>query len=114
LKPGWVVPSIVTGSVIVGSAPMTTEIVLLPEPIANRISSAPGFPFASRIAWRSEPGPESLLVVTVKTDPAAAAVSPTPPAPSTARPAAASSAQVRLPGVAIIRASLSQLSLTDT
>jgi hypothetical protein len=31
----------------------------------NAIVSAPGFAFASRIAWRSEPAPESAVLVTV-------------------------------------------------
>src|SRR5512135_719067 len=30
------------------------------------IVSAPGFALASRIAWRSDPGPESAVVVTAK------------------------------------------------
>src|ERR1700687_151817 len=37
-----------------------------PPPILNAIVSNPGFPFASNIAWRREPGPESLVVRTVK------------------------------------------------
>src|SRR5215831_3574705 len=40
--------------------------VWTPEPgIANAIVSAPGWPFASRIAWRSDPVPESFVFVTV-------------------------------------------------
>src|SRR5262245_5448695 len=32
----------------------------------NAIASIPGFPFASRIALRNDPGPESFVLVTVK------------------------------------------------
>jgi hypothetical protein len=49
------------GSAVVG------EIVWTPEPgIANAIVSGPGLVFASRIAWRRLPAPESAVVVTVK------------------------------------------------
>ena len=51
-NPGCVVPSIVTGSVIVGSADVTA-IVFAPEPIENRIVSGPGFALAAWIASRS-------------------------------------------------------------
>ena len=55
-------PSIVSASVTVGR--------LLPSVIvpvtAKVIVSAPGTALASRIAWRSDPGPESLVVVTLK------------------------------------------------
>ena len=37
-----------------------------PEPLMLKvIVSAPGFAFASRIAWRSDPAPESFVFVTV-------------------------------------------------
>src|SRR5712691_1787619 len=65
-KPGWVEPSIVTVSVIVGSAEIGL-IVCKPEPgILNVIRSAPELPLASRIACRKEPRPLSLALVTVK------------------------------------------------
>ena len=54
----------VTGSVIVGSGDKG-EIVWGPVPIANVIVSAPAFVFASRIACRSEPAPESFVLVTL-------------------------------------------------
>ena len=63
--PGWVVPSIVTGSVISGRAD-AGEMVWTPAPgIANTMMSAPGFALASRIAWRSDPAPLSAVLVTV-------------------------------------------------
>ncbi len=59
-------PSIRTGCVISGR-PEASAIVCTPEPgIAKAMSSLPGFAFAERIAWRSEPAPESLVLVTVK------------------------------------------------
>jgi hypothetical protein len=45
---------------------LATAIVWTPAPgMLNAISSSPGLPFASRTAWRSEPAPESAVVVTV-------------------------------------------------
>jgi hypothetical protein len=42
-------------------------ILLVPAPgIWNSIRSGPAFEFASVIAWRSEPEPESFVVMTVK------------------------------------------------
>ena len=66
----------VTGSVIVSGVSVT--MVWTPvEGIANAIVSAPGLPFASRMAWRSDPAPESAVVVTVKVAaPAPVAASP--------------------------------------
>src|SRR5262245_30027134 len=50
-----------------GSRELAGVIVWTPAPgMLNAIVSRPGFPFASRIAWRSDPGPESLVFVTVK------------------------------------------------
>jgi hypothetical protein len=64
-EPGCVYPSTVRTSVAFGSHVVKT-IVWTPAPgMLKSIVSAPGFAFASRIAWRSEPAPESALVVTV-------------------------------------------------
>src|SRR6188508_1595265 len=64
--PGCVYPSTVTGSVVLGSHVVST-IVWTPAPgMLKSIVSAPGLAFASVIAWRSDPAPESALVVTVK------------------------------------------------
>src|SRR5581483_9067329 len=72
-KPGCERPLITTGSVTAGSAADVTAIVWTPDPGSpNRITSAPGFAFASRIACRSEPDPESAVVVTTKVCPDAA------------------------------------------
>src|SRR2546422_742825 len=68
-KPGWVLPSIVTVSVIAGK---TAMILRGPVPgILNAIVSAPGFALASRITCASEPAPVPLVLVTVKVVPAA-------------------------------------------
>ena len=64
--PGWLVPAMVTGSVIAGSGvrrvmnfgPISGTLML------NVIVCTPAWAFASRIAWRSEPAPESAVVVT--------------------------------------------------
>src|SRR2546427_2672255 len=64
-KPGCVVPSTITGSVTKGSGE-SGLIVCAPEPILKAITSGPGLAFASRIAWRSEPGPLSAVLVTTK------------------------------------------------
>ena len=34
--------------------------------VVKRMMSSPAVAFASKIAWRSEPGPESAVMVTVK------------------------------------------------
>ena len=61
LDPAWVVPAMVTGSEIVGRG-VSGRIVLGPGAgMAKVIVSAPGFALASRIAWRNEPVPESLV-----------------------------------------------------
>ncbi len=55
MAPGCVVASSDTCSVIAGRGD-AGEMVCAPEPgIANVMASAPGFAFASRMAWRSEP-----------------------------------------------------------
>jgi hypothetical protein len=53
----------ITGSVIVGS-PEWSMMVCGPFEMLNEILSRPGFSFASRMAFRSEPVPESAVVVT--------------------------------------------------
>ena len=65
-NPGCVVPSRTTGSVIGGRMDAGT-IVWTPAPgMSNAIvSSVPTDAFESRIAWRSDPAPESAVVVTV-------------------------------------------------
>src|SRR5689334_23205621 len=63
--PGCVYPSIVTGSVIVGQN-VAAAMVWRPVPgIANAMTSAPTLAFASRMAWRKLPAPESLVLTTV-------------------------------------------------
>ena len=64
LTTGWAVPSMVTGSVIVGSALASVMRGTPTAAIANVIVSAPTIAFASMIAWRSEPGPASSVVAT--------------------------------------------------
>ncbi|WP_228551378.1 hypothetical protein [Mumia zhuanghuii] len=60
--PGWVKPSMVTGSVICGSSDVG-EIVTGPEPMAKRIVSAPPPAFASWIAARRvQTAPVAALV----------------------------------------------------
>ena len=64
-NPGWLVPSIVTVLVIAGRA-VAGLIVCTPEPgMSKSIVSAVDAALAFRIAWRSEPGPLSLVLVTV-------------------------------------------------
>ena len=64
LKPGCVVPSMTTGSVMVGRAEVGL-MVFTPLPMPKAIVSSPGVMFALRMAWRSDPRPESLVLVTV-------------------------------------------------
>src|SRR5262245_60859200 len=75
--PGCVVASSVVGCMTVGR-PDVGAIVCTPEPgMAKTMVSGPAFALASRIAWRSEPAPESFVVVTVNVAagaPAAAAM----------------------------------------
>ncbi len=62
-KSGAVVPSIETGLVIAGSDVAPTRIV---PGTLKLMTSNPGAASAWRIAWRREPGPESLRLVTAK------------------------------------------------
>jgi hypothetical protein len=63
--PGCVVPSIVTGAVMGGSAVLSTSSLFAGAPgILNLMMSWPGVLLALRIAVRSEPIPLSLVVVT--------------------------------------------------
>src|SRR5688572_2291602 len=58
----------IIGSVIVGSG-LAGLIVRTPEPgMLKATVSNPELALASRIAWRSEPAPVSLVLVTVKVD----------------------------------------------
>jgi hypothetical protein len=66
--PGWVYPSIITGSVMASKA-VAGCIVCGPAPgISKSIVSKPGFVFAWLIASRSEPAPESLVLVTTRVE----------------------------------------------
>ena len=67
-KPGWVVPSMSTEVVIEGRGE-PSAIVWTPVPgMAKSIVLVPPVcALESRIAWRSEPGPLSAVVVTTKT-----------------------------------------------
>src|SRR5262245_21024748 len=64
-KPGWLVPSRTAESVRAGSG-ADGAMVCGPEPMAKWIVSKPGLALASRRACRSEPGPLSAAVVTVR------------------------------------------------
>ena len=64
-KPGWVVPSITTGSVMDGRD--RTGLMVREGPLMLKvIVSRPGAALASRIACRREPGPKSPVFVTTK------------------------------------------------
>src|SRR5262249_6462913 len=63
-NPGCVVPSMVTGPVMVGKAD-SGAMVCTPEPMAKVIVSGPGFALALSRVQRSEPMPLSLVLVTV-------------------------------------------------
>jgi hypothetical protein len=64
-NPGCVVPSMTTGTVIIGSADVGAN-VTAPEPTANLIVLVnPVFRFEFRIACRSVPGPLSAVLVTL-------------------------------------------------
>ena len=66
-KPGCVVPSIVipVRNAIAGRS-VASAIECGPEPaMLNAMMCGPAAPLASRIAWRSDPAPESAIVVTV-------------------------------------------------
>src|SRR5687767_2146215 len=62
-QPGWEVPSITTGAEIVGSAD-SGAIVVAPLAMLNVIVLGPMPEFASTIAWRRDPGPASLVLLT--------------------------------------------------
>ncbi len=65
-KPGCVVPSMVTGSLMVGSV-VFNLMVRTPAPgMLKVMRSCPGTALASRTAWRSEPAPASFVFVTAK------------------------------------------------
>src|SRR5215471_5524741 len=77
-KPGCVVPSMMTDSLIFGSAEVG-EIVCGPDPILNAIVSCPGLLFAAMMASRKlqsasqNPSLVSAVLVTVKVVPACTA-----------------------------------------
>ena len=90
-KPGCVVPSIITGSVIAGRADVG-EIVFAPDPIENRIVSTPAAALAALIASRSvqlaalqSPSSVSALELTVKVAAGDAAVTATYRTPASTR-----------------------------
>jgi hypothetical protein len=64
-NPGCELPPMNTWPRICGSA-VSGEIVCGPVPIKKSIESESGSAFASRIACRNDPGPESLVFVTTK------------------------------------------------
>src|SRR5262249_3778128 len=64
-KPGCVVASIVTGSVIAGRSAVRVN-VCGPDPMAKEIVSAPELAFAARVAALRDPATLSAVVVTVK------------------------------------------------
>jgi len=66
LDPGCVYPSITTGWVIVGRT-LSGLMVWTPVPGMLKLIVPPPMELASRIAWRNEPVPLSLVFVTVKT-----------------------------------------------
>jgi hypothetical protein len=85
-KPGCVVPSTTTGPVMAGSGD-AGAIVCEPLPMLKSITSLPACALALWIAERSEPGPESAAVVTIRVDAPAfptAAASSTNNAPASA------------------------------
>jgi hypothetical protein len=66
--PGWVVPSMEIAAEI-GGRSVVGAIVWTPDPgMLKAITPPLPTASASRIAWRNEPGPESLVLVTVKVD----------------------------------------------
>src|SRR5262249_55289279 len=62
--PGCENPSIKTASVIAGNSVAGQIVCTEPPGMSKAIVSRPGALLASRIAWRSEPGPESAVLVT--------------------------------------------------
>src|SRR5262245_64974335 len=65
----WVVPSMVTGSLMEGRAVSGVIVYGFEPAIRKAIMSAPGLLLASIIACRNEPEPESVVFVTVKVAP---------------------------------------------
>ena len=64
-NPGCVVPSMTTGWLITGNADNSVIVCTPPPGMSNTIvSRSPLSAFESMIAWRSEPGPLSLVLVT--------------------------------------------------
>ena len=61
---GWVVPSMVTGSVIVGRV-VSSWIVCAPPPMSKSMMSGPVFALASTMACLNEPAPASSVFSTV-------------------------------------------------
>src|SRR3954449_12955612 len=55
-----------TKTIMPASAAEAGMMVFVPVPMPKLIRSSPAWAFASRIAWRSEPAPESLVFETVK------------------------------------------------
>src|ERR1051325_1234988 len=92
-KPGWVVPSMMTASVIEGNAEPGV-MVCAPVPIWKLMVSTPLVALASRMAWRSEPAPLSLVVVTTNVAPGVAR-----PCKTIARKANAKPERIRIRGV---------------
>jgi hypothetical protein len=59
-------PSIVRSSVTLSSPPALLRVMVPFNPLANWMTSAPGWVLAAVIAARSDPGPLSARLVTVK------------------------------------------------
>src|SRR3979490_732846 len=73
LDPGCVYPSMTTGSVRLGRADVglivqTVGVPVQPVPVMLNamVSVTPTLALESRIAWRSDPAPESEVLVTVR------------------------------------------------
>lgn len=64
VKPGWLVASIITDSVIVGNA-LSGWMVYGPPGMLKLIVSGPAVLFAVPMASRKEPGPLSLVLLTI-------------------------------------------------
>src|SRR5579859_4919659 len=64
VQPGWLVPSTKTGFVIAGRAEASVMVCTPPPGILKVIEVKAGLALTSRIACRSEPAPESFVLVT--------------------------------------------------
>ena len=64
----WVVPSMITASVITGNAEASVIVCTPPPRMLKLIVSMPAMAFALMSAWRSEPAPLSLVLVTVNSE----------------------------------------------